>query len=162
MTAMNIMVISDTHGNITKATELYDRLNPGAHFDLVIHCGDYVRDAIAFQAQTGCDLVCVPGNCDGCHDRNYEVVNTPAGKMLVTHGYAENVKSDLMKLYYLAEENECKAVCFGHTHVSGIWDIAGIKMINPGSLTNPRGGTQPSAAIIAATDKGFTASVVKY
>lgn len=159
---MNILVFSDTHGRTSQAQEIFNRLNPAASFDLIIHCGDLNRDAVLLEQRLGVKVVSVLGNCDGCKTRDFKVVETPAGRILVTHGYAENVKRDYTSLYYLALENDCIAVCFGHSHIPVVTDLAGIKLINPGSLTNPRGGSKPSCAIIAAKENVLTASIIEY
>ena len=39
---MKILLLSDTHGLLDKVYEIYGKLN---HIDLIIHCGDYQRDA---------------------------------------------------------------------------------------------------------------------
>lgn len=159
---MNIMVISDTHGNIDRAVDMYQRYDPFSRFELIIHCGDHQRDAFEMQKKTSCPVVSVRGNCDGCYGREYEVVETPAGRVLVTHGHAEGVKQDLMRLWLLASEENCVCVCFGHTHIAGKENVNGILMVNPGSLTSPRGGTGPSCAILAAKESGIQAAIMKY
>ena len=68
----------------------------------------------------------------------------------------------LQNLCYLAEEYDCRCVCFGHTHVPVNETVAGIHLLNPGSLTNPRGGSKPSCALIVATEKALTATIVNY
>lgn len=159
---MNILVLSDTHGETARAEEIFHRLNPAASFDLIIHCGDYQKDAVLLEKRLGVKVVSVPGNCDGCKKRNFKVVDTSAGRILVTHGYAEDVKNDFTRVYYLALENDCIAACFGHSHIPVETEIAGVKLINPGSLTNPRGGSNPSCAIIATTEKSLTATIINY
>lgn len=159
---MNILVFSDTHGQIGKAEEIYRKLNPSASFDLIIHCGDHQSDARQLKDRLLIDVISVPGNCDGCRKRNFKVLETPAGRILITHGHTEDVKNDYTRLYYLALENNCIAACFGHSHIPVVTEIGGIKLINPGSLTQPRGGSMPSCAIIAATEKSLVSSIIKY
>ena len=91
-----------------------------------------------------------------------QVLETPAGRIAVTHGHTENVKWHLQNRCYLAEEYDCRCVCFGHTHVPVNETVAGIHLLNPGSLTNPRGGSKPSCALIVATEKNLTATIVNY
>lgn len=159
---MNILVFSDTHGSIDSAVEMYERLSAGIHFDMIIHCGDYVKDAHDIEDALGIKTVAVPGNCDGSRERNFKIVGTPSGKILVTHGHAENVKFYLNNLVYLAKENGCSMVCFGHTH-RAVNDVAkGIHLINPGSLTNPRDGSSGSCAILIASGGEPAASIVYY
>ncbi|MBQ6583014.1 MAG: metallophosphoesterase [Mogibacterium sp.] len=163
---MNIIVYSDTHGELDKAIEMYERITSFCEVDLILHCGDFARDAIELANELGKvpgkDVVYVQGNCDGCTKEDHAIVDTPAGKIIITHGHMENVNMTLQNLVYLAMENDCKAVCFGHTHISGIWEERGIRIINPGSLTRPLGGTRASCALVLANEKGISASVMNY
>jgi putative phosphoesterase len=157
---MNIIVFSDTHGDFEIAESLYRRLSKAMDFDLLIHCGDHRTDGRILSERFGLDCVTVPGNCDGCRKRAYQIVKTPAGKILVTHGHAEGVKYGLENLYYLAAENECTAACFGHTHMAVNEVEGGIRLINPGSTSRPRDGSKGSCAIIVATERSLAASLV--
>ena len=164
---MNILVLSDTHGQIDKAVEMYERLNALGSIDLVIHCGDYVKDArrikrrLAFRGSKA-QVIMVPGNCDGCRERDFETVEVPSGKILVTHGHMENVKIGYSNLLYLAEEQKCNAVCFGHTHRAVNEVVDGIRIVNPGSLTNPRDGSKGTCAFLVSSEKSLAATIVRY
>ena len=106
------MVISDTHGDISRALELYRKYDKALSFDALIHCGDYEKDAARLEPHVGCPIISVPGNCDGCHSRSFKILNTPGGRILITHGYAERVKESFTGLYFLALENDCRSVAF--------------------------------------------------
>lgn len=159
---MNILVISDTHGNIDKALELLERVSSFTDIDLIIHCGDYVGDAARIEEETGIEVVSVPGNCDGCFERNFKIVETPAGNVLVTHGYNEDVKYSLTRLLYLAEEQDCRIVCFGHTHEAVCEVVDGIRLINPGSPSRPRDDSNGSCALLVCNETSTAASIIKY
>lgn len=156
---MKILLLSDTHGLLDKVYEIYGKLN---HIDLIIHCGDYQRDAHTLEETLGIPIVSVKGNCDGASRPDREIVETPAGKLLITHGHLEGAGYDYNNLLYLAEEKDCIAVCFGHTHVPMCEDFGGIYLINPGSLTNPRDGSNGSYAILHSTEEDFYANIVYY
>ena len=98
----------------------------------------------------------------GCRERDFKIIETPAGRILVTHGHMESVKYSLQNLLYLAREQNCIAVCYGHTHQAANEEADGIRLINPGSTTKPRDGSRGSCAIIVATEKAFSASVVYF
>ena len=38
---MRILVLSDTHGDISRACQVYHILQKQGQVDLIIHCGDY-------------------------------------------------------------------------------------------------------------------------
>ena len=159
---MNIFVVSDTHGRIDRAVELYRRVPAGISFDLLIHCGDHYRDAVQLSRELSLETVAVRGNCDGCFTREYKIVSAPSAKILVTHGHMEDVKFSLMQLIYLAREQECGFVCFGHTHIPVNDEANGIHLLNPGSISAPRDGTKGSAGLIVSAAKHTTASVIYY
>ena len=159
---MNILIFSDTHGQVDRAKEMADRLSAGIRFDLLIHCGDVVQDAEALGILTGIPVVSAPGNCDGAYGRDFRIVETPAGRLLVTHGHAEHIDRGTAGLLYLTEEQDCRAVCFGHTHVGVVTEEDGITLINPGSLNRPRGGSKPTCAVLVADERGFHAALVPY
>ncbi|MEE0741069.1 MAG: metallophosphoesterase family protein [Emergencia sp.] len=156
---MKILVLSDTHGSLKKAGQIYKKLTD---VDLLIHCGDHIGDAKTLSDVWGIPVVCVQGNCDGLRDRQFQIADTPAGRILVTHGHMEQVGFDLSKLLYLVQENNCIAACFGHTHIPLCENIDGIWLINPGSLPNPRDGKNGSYAVIHAEEDDFHVRIVYY
>lgn len=161
---MKIMVFSDTHGNIRPALEMIARMQASEiDIDHIIHCGDYYRDGQAIEEETGIPVTAVRGNCDGQREREFKILETPAGKILITHGHAENVKFSLVNLYYLALDNGCATACYGHTHVADKRKEGDVLLLNPGSLTHPRGGSRPSCALLVA-DPGrpLTAGLLEY
>lgn len=159
---MNIFVISDTHKDITKALELYERVSAFADIDLIIHCGDYQADAKKLSRELGIEVVSVPGNCDGYIGRQFKTLDVPGGKILITHGDYENVKYSVQNLLYFAEEQGCNIVCFGHTHQSVCELIGDIRLINPGSPTKPRDGSDGSCALLVCEEDKTAATIIKY
>lgn len=157
---MKILVIGDTHGKLDKFYKVYDRLKG---IDLIIHTGDFKNDAIEIADALDIPVVGVKGNCDGSmSSSDFETVETEYGNILVTHGHMQGVSYSDDRLIYLAEENDCVAVCFGHTHVPCYTEYDGIYVINPGSLTRPRDGSSGSYGIITTTESTFAASIVYY
>lgn len=156
---MKILVISDTHGHLEKVYQVYEKLND---IDMIIHCGDYQRDGYDLEDTLGVRVVAVKGNCDGAGSRDFEIVETPAGSILVVHGHGQGAGYDNSRLLYLAEENDCIAVCYGHTHVPVNEYEDGIYIINPGSLALPRDGSNGSYAIIRSIDEDFYSNIVYY
>ena len=103
------------------------------------------------------------GNCDGGYSSSdFRVIPVECGNILLTHGHMENVSYQLNGLMYKAMENDCSAVVFGHTHKAMTDESNGIRFINPGSLTQPRDGSDGSYAIIRTSADSFDASIVYY
>lgn len=149
---MKFLVISDTHGNIEKAEAVYRK---AGDFDGVIHLGDLAADAERLRRRTDAWVISVKGNMDGdFSERNYKVLTTDFGRILLVHGHRERVKSGLTALLYRAEELECRAVFFGHTHEAFYEEEDGILLLNPGSLTLPYGFSDPSYAVVTISEAG--------
>lgn len=150
---MRLLVISDTHGRVQSAMNIYEIEHSKAPIDKIIHLGDLRTDANALQVRLGAEVISVKGNCDGDNEGDYQVVETEYGKLLLCHGHIENVKLSTLNLLYKAEEMGCCCALFGHTHVPCFTEINGMKLFNPGSLTLPGGGGPGSYGIIE-TDVG--------
>ena len=157
---MKIFVISDTHGKLDKVLEVWDKLT---NVDLVIHLGDYEKDAQRLEKLLETEVVYVKGNMDGSYSSDdYKIVETEYGKILLTHGHMENVKMSPLNLIYKAQELGCKAALFGHTHQAAYEEINGIYLVNPGSLSLPRDGSSGSYAIINTEPDAFHCAIVYY
>lgn len=156
---MKIFVISDTHGRIKKAVEVYKNLTD---VDLMVHLGDYKRDALDLESRLGVDTVFVEGNMDGSMtlESSSKIIDTEYGKILITHGHLENVKDGFENITSRCISEGCKAVLFGHTHRPLYEEKNGIYLLNPGSISVPRDGSRGSYAIIHTSADRFRASVV--
>lgn len=145
---MKILVISDTHGDIDKAEKAIRR-NRDA--DLIIHLGDYFRDAQKLSAIfPDIPFEYIYGNSD------FMIEDVPAEKLLelegkrifLTHGHRYSVKWDYEKLYRKAEELKVDLLLFGHTHIPDLIKRNGYYVLNPGSTSDPRDDSNESYAII--------------
>lgn len=155
---MKIFVISDTHGRIEKAIEIYETLTD---IDLIIHLGDLWNDAKKIKDRLNVPLIGVKGNMDGSFARDgYHILETEFGKIFLAHGHMESVKQGLENLMYKAESLECKAAFFGHTHIPLFLQIQGMYLLNPGSLTMPVGARKGSYAIAEISEKSIDATIL--
>lgn len=156
---MKILLISDTHGDISRVADILEYTKD---IEMIIHCGDCQSDMSFLERHTEIPIVSIEGNCDS-HRRDRKVVETPAGKLLITHGHFEAVGFTCNNLIFAAEEEgDCIAVCYGHTHVPHCEDVNGLWLVNPGSLTEPRGGSRPSYAILCCEEDRFQADIMDY
>ncbi len=158
---MKILVLSDTHGDTNKAEEAI-RLNK--EISLVIHLGDYFRDAQKLSSLfPDIPVEYIYGNSD------FMIDDVPAEKMLeicgkkifITHGHRYSVKWDYEKLYKKAEELQADMLLFGHTHVPDIIEKGKYCILNPGSTSDPRDDSDESYAIIEISN-GKVASKICY
>ena len=158
---MRIFVVSDTHGDMKKAMELYDKAAANGIPDCIIHCGDYRSDGVRLGKVLERPVYAVHGNCDGgWGEEEFKVVETPAGWILVIHGHNEDVDFSLQDAAALARREKCSMVCFGHTHKAVIKESSGILFLNPGSTLRPKHLAKSSAAVVTADETGFTASIL--
>lgn len=155
---MKFLVFSDTHGDIETAKEVY-----GRHRDVtrILHLGDYERDGYRLEQELAVPVITVKGNMDGSYStQDYKIHPTEGGSLYLTHGHMEGVKYGMEPLLYKASALGCKAIVFGHTHMPVYREMEGILLLNPGSLTHPRGGRNGSYAILEASQEGITASIL--
>lgn len=156
---MKILLLSDTHGDLNRVFRITEKLTD---IDLILHCGDYQYDAELLEDSLDIPVISVRGNCDSNTREDKEIIETPYGKLLLTHGNWEFVDFKYDNLLYMAEENGCFAACFGHTHTACTEEIDGIHLINPGSLTEPRDGSGGTYAILNCTEDDFYADIIRY
>ncbi|MFZ5966093.1 MAG: metallophosphoesterase family protein [Bacillota bacterium] len=143
---MKIGVISDSHGMIDNVEKA---LMSMGEIDLLIHLGDHCKDIKKVEALTATEIVTVRGNCDGTGESKDEVVLEAAGhKLLLAHGHQFGVKEDINRLHYRALELNCDIALFGHTHIPLNIHWEGVLLMNPGSVSLPKGSSKASCGII--------------
>lgn len=133
-----LFVFSDTHKNIELISQLK---HIAAECDYCIHLGDYNSDVNFLKPLLGEKLICVKGNGDiFCNEASEKEIEIEGVKIFITHGHRYNVKSTLKNIGDEALKRECSAVLYGHTHLCGINEYCGVKLIDPGSFFAPRTG----------------------
>ena len=131
---MKILVFSDSHGVKEPMLAAIEEQKP----DMVLHLGDYVRDAEAIEQ--------VPGNCDlGRFEERERVVFFGDCRVLLCHGHTLGVKSSLLRASYEARERGAQALLYGHTHIPHIDYHDGLWLVNPGSIGDHR---RPSYGVL--------------
>lgn len=155
---MRIYVISDTHGRIDKAIEIYKTLD---NIDLTVHLGDHWNDAKRMKEQLNIPLIGVKGNMDGSYARDgYHILETDFGRIFLAHGHMESVKQSCENIMYKAESLNCRAAFFGHTHIPLFVEMEGFYLLNPGSLSLPTGGRKGSYAVVTVTRDTIDAAIL--
>lgn len=159
---MRILVISDTHGNLSRVYKVINSISN--MIDGVIHCGDIVEDADTLRIRyPDLKIYNVRGNCDyGSAVPNEEVFVLGGKKFFVTHGDLYGVNWGIDRLCYKGAEVDADVCLYGHTHVPYIDNYNGIVILNPGSLSAPRGNSVYSYGIIKIEDNVVTPSIVEY
>lgn len=134
---MKIGVISDSHGDISAVKQAISRMD---NVDIIVHLGDFYKDAQKASSETGKEIIYVKGNCDFSSTVECDrIINVENKRILCTHGHNYNVKSDCTTLYFKALQEGVDLVLFGHTHFSEVFENNNIVFVNPGSLSRPKG-----------------------
>lgn len=159
---MRLLAISDTHGDVSKVCSIINDIRN--LIDGVIHLGDVVEDAESIKRMyPSLPLYNICGNCDyGTNISPMETLVFENKKIFITHGHLFGVNFDTTKLVYKAMEKGADIALFGHTHIPYSEQINGVYVMNPGSLSRPRGGSKPSYGIIKIEDGVITPSLVEY
>lgn len=146
----SIAVISDSHGSLKNLSLFRSRIGQP---DALWHLGDCAEDAPLLAQRMNCGYVSVRGNCDPFSDAPLkQIIDWHHRRFLLLHGHTV---SGRLNLLYLAKEQRCDAVLFGHSHVPSAECVDGIWMINPGSLSRPRSSEGPSMALLTLDDAVF-------
>jgi putative phosphoesterase len=155
---VKIGVISDTHGNIKALKKLV--LNEDV--DYWIHLGDVYEDSLYMKDELKVRVEALKGNCDyGVNADEEKVLEIGDHKILLLHGHRCGVKINKMQLFYKAFKMDCEAVLYGHTHIPFYAKHEDIILFNPGSISLPRGGCEPSYGILYVDEKGIRCEIVK-
>lgn len=118
-------------------------------FDVIVHCGDGVKDICGAAVPAGSTVLKVMGNTDiysGCDAENILTEDISDRRVMVTHGHQFNVKGGVSELVRAAERFKVNVVLFGHTHEQMIRRGDPL-LFNPGNLSGGNYG------IIQASDR---------
>jgi len=162
---MKYLVFSDSHGGeglmqaiVAKAVEGNDPCEG------VIFLGDTLRDIRRVQdAHPQLDYHIVAGNCDfGSSTPLEKLVQLGGATILLTHGHRYGVKSGYERIATSASQMGADAAFFGHSHIPVITQKNGVLLLNPGSITEPRGGQKyRSYAIVEIIGGKITPKIVE-
>lgn len=132
---MKVLVLSDSHGNISNMLQAVEREEPR----MLLHLGDCWRDAERVHDRfPDLPMEQVPGNCDFRSSQPAEKLLFLGDKrVLMCHGHTYGVKQSLMPAALAAEEQNLDLFLFGHTH-RPLVDMRGKTLfLNPGSIGDP-------------------------
>ena len=157
---IRIGVISDTHGSLSSADRC---VSLAGEVDGWFHLGDFASDAKHIAGITGKPVYSVLGNCDSFSFVDGEenvfpmrqkrvtserVVTVDGVRIFLCHGHRYGVDFDPYRLNCRAEELNCAAALYGHTHRGELSAFGRVLTLNPGSPSRPRGGSKQSFAIL--------------
>jgi uncharacterized protein len=132
---ITIAVVSDTHGDIKLLSTVIKESPP---FDIIIHCGDGVKDICAADFPDNTIVLRVKGNTDldpVCDVEDVIVEKIFDRTIMVAHGHQFKVKTGLKNLINAAVYANADVVLFGHTHEQFFYNGHPL-LFNPGSLSS--------------------------
>ncbi|MBO6052302.1 MAG: phosphodiesterase, partial [Clostridia bacterium] len=147
---MKLFIASDLHGSALWCARMLDAYRASGACRLVL-LGDLLyhgprndlpdgydpKAIIAMLNPLADEILAVRGNCDPWSVAPLETVVEWNGiRMLLLHGHTKEGK---LALYYSAIAENCSCVLYGHSHIASIERYNGILLVNPGSLSLPRG-----------------------
>ncbi len=160
---MRYLIISDIHGSLPRLQRALDFYRQ-QQCDMLLILGDILnygprnsipegidaKGIVAALNPLADDIVAVRGNCDAEVDQmllrfpmmsDYVLLVDEGRRILLTHGHVYN-PDHLPAGHY-------DAVFFGHTH---LWQLEhnadGTLICNTGSITFPKGGNEPTMAVM--------------
>ena len=138
---MKIGLVSDSHGG-TGALDLMLSRPEARGIKLWLFAGDVALDGEYLDMVTpeNVEVIKVAGNNDwpGTSLPDYETLDVAGHTILLTHGHIFGVNFGRQKLAQAAQDVGADIAVYGHTHVAEYTEIAGITVLNPGSVFRPR------------------------
>jgi putative phosphoesterase len=164
---MKIGLLSDSHGNIQYVKKAAEYLKK-ANVSLIVHLGDDCEDLDAVK-NLGVEVVKVPGVFSSCYQDqsipNRVIKEIEGVKILITHSsqpHPNDLPEDKDPKDIIEQEN-IKAVFYGHTHIPKIENKNGILWINPGHLReSDKKGNPATFAIVEIKDGMASGKIIKY
>ena len=160
---MRAVVLSDSHNN-TAALERAISSIGEKNIDIIIHLGDIKRDVDYIESMYyPIRVFSVLGNNDFMYNDDYErVIDFDGHKIFLCHGHTQSVNMGTEKLEKTALEKGCEAALFGHTHHALLKKGEnGMIILNPGSVSQPRGG-RPAFAVLETEGGKLSAAIIDW
>ncbi|MGN5882075.1 MULTISPECIES: metallophosphoesterase [Staphylococcus] len=141
------IIVSDNH---SESGILFEIFNHYDQVDVALHLGDsefqYDDTELSLYRR-------VKGNCDFYPEfPNEEIVTDEGVRAFYTHGHIYAVNTTRQKLAEQAKAHECRLAFYGHTHIARYEEIAGVHVINPGSISQSRSATEETYAELLIED----------
>ena len=152
---MKVLVISDSHRDTQSVIDVIEKEKP----EMLIHLGDLETDTSEIEEAMQVPVhpcVFIRGNCDG-YERNLKpvaVFDLCGHRFFCTHGHSQGVYMSYDNLIYSAEENDCDIALFGHIHQPVDETFGDVRLLNPGSISRPRGGSRKSYIVMEMSEDG--------
>lgn len=152
MKEIRIVLVSDNHGY----EKPLDLIRSEYHdYDYMFHCGDSEMPEYMLEG-----FAAVAGNNDyyGSYP-GHLVLDIGEHHFLLTHGHRDFRWGRMDMLADVGRAHGCDVVCFGHTHIPFDDTVKGVRLLNPGSITHNRDGSDPSYMLLTLKGKQIRAEL---
>lgn len=156
---MKLIIASDIHGSAPQTEKLLDLFQKSGAEKLVL-LGDILyhgprndlpegynpKKVISLLNPLKDQVLSVRGNCEAEVDQmvlefpvlaDYALLVVDGLTMYLTHGHHYNAE-------HMLPMSKGDLMLHGHTHIPGIWHVGENTILNPGSISIPKGGFKPS------------------
>lgn len=144
---MKIGIVSDIHGFLCEAAHA-----ALSSCDLILCAGDTERESVLMELEAIAPTIAVMGNCDR-RSCGFDLPYTASPRIGGVRFFITHRPEDIG-----APADDVAVIVHGHTHVPRNETIDGIRYVNPGSATHPRGGSKRSIAVLSI-EEGAVRSV---
>jgi len=157
-----LLVVSDTHGDVEALTAVF-KWAKLRKIGALAFLGDGASDVPMARRRASflCQVHEVRGNGDMDNRIPYMKEFAFEGhRFLLSHGHLNRVNEGFDQIIQTAESINAEVALFGHTHRIYQGCINGIQLLNPGSLSRPRGSLHKSFATILCIPKEMPKSYI--
>lgn len=156
---MRIIVLSDSHGNVSRLDAAVMAQKQARHVFFLGDCVSDIERVAAFRSDRIFHIV--KGNCDFLSDMpELSFITLENTKIMFAHGHTLSVKYSTDRLFCRAKTAGAQIALYGHTHIAGSEYRDGIYAVNPGSVAESRSGPD-SYAVIDITPNGIMPVIIK-
>jgi putative phosphoesterase len=164
--SIKIGLISDSHSR--RKTELPQPILAAFHgVELILHAGDICDLAYLSALGEIANVEAVAGNNE--NDAMEEllgfkkIIEVGNRRIGVVHGHRGKGRTTLLRAYNSFIDDRLDIIVFGHSHESYYGEHNGITMINPGSISRPRGkDRRPSVALLTINESNIKYKLIKW
>ena len=148
---MRILIVSDTHRNITNLLQLIKKIGP---LDMLVHCGDVEGSELIIDKVVDCPVEMVQGNNDFFSNLPKEKeFMIGRYRVWLTHGHNYYISMNTEMIKQEARDREADIVMCGHTHKPMVDIGKDLTLINPGSISYPRQENRRPSYVLMELDR---------
>jgi len=148
--SLSLLLVSDSHHDIHGLSVALRKF--AGKVDMLIHLGDGVEDIERASIAAGIAVPryeAVRGNLDADYSLPTRLTLELNGRLaFIAHGHLESAHSGIEGVLASARAAGADLALFGHTHRPFLEEYGGLLLVNPGSISRPRGYSARGFAVL--------------